>query len=304
MHLKSLITLTACSTFLVACSTTPNKTTEKPLEPIQFDEPQVSAPFYALNPENYNQPPEFETHLYQASLAPVQALKVKSDPNNPNSHEILLDKNRLLVPLINSQDKTMRYGVLAKQDELDVTDIDDFLNLLEGKARHYPAHFASAREQDGFERKLQQIIQQLDPLAANPNASYDVLMRAAKASGMARNLDMGDIYGPKALGYAKRLLAMKPNDPTISFWLGFGLAEGGGFKEGLPYLQTAMKAGIQEAYLSVANTYLYLDQKKNALTTLKNYKIKYPTESVVVDQLIKEIEAGKRYNVWQVQKSS
>jgi predicted Zn-dependent protease len=301
MKINTLIFLSIGSALLAACSSPPPNPVVS-VQPIIFEEPPVSAPFYALNPENYTKPPEFEVHLSQAALAPVQALRVKADPNNPQSQEIVLDKNRLLVPLLSSNHKNIRYGVLAQANELDVTEIDDFLNLLEGKARHYPAHFTSAKEQDGFSKKLQHLINQLDPLAANPDASYDVLIRAAKASGMARNLDMGDIYGPKALGYAKRLLAMQPNDPTTSFWLGFGLAEGGGFKEGLPYLKTAMAAGIQEAYLSAANTYLFMDQKKNAITTLKNYKVLNPSEAKIVDQLIKEIQAGQRYNVWQVVK--
>lgn len=302
MNVKPLMMLLSSSLVITACTTAPKKTIDTTPQAIQFQEPEVSSPFYALNPENYNLPPEFEVNLYKANAAPVQALRVKADANNPHSQEILLDKNRLLIPTINSADKSIRFGVLASAEELDVTDMDDFINLLEGKARHYPARFASSREQDGFARKLQQTIQQLDPLAANPQASYDILIRAAKASAMARNLDLGDIYGPKALGYSKRILAMKPNDPMTSFWLGFGLAEGGGFKEGLPYLKVAMDAGIQEAYLAAANTYLFMDQKKNAITTLKNYKIKNPSEAAVIDRLIQEIQAGQRYNVWQILK--
>ena len=42
-----------------------------------------------------------------------------------------------------------------------------------------------------------------------------------------------------------------------------------------------------------------MEQKKNAVTTLKNYKVKYPTESAIVDRLVTEIESGGRYNVWQ-----
>ena len=49
-----------------------------------------------------------------------------------------------------------------------------------------------------------------------------------------------------------------------------------------------------------ANNFLALSQKKNALQTLKNYKVKYPEEAEVADRLIQEIEKQGRYNVWQV----
>lgn len=305
MNLKHLIILGTGSLLLTACSTTPVKQTVKATpksEPIIFTEPAVSAPFYALNPNDYSQPPEFEINLHRAITAPVTKLQITSDPANPNVEKTILDKNRFIIPLIDNKDKALKFAVLAQDNELDVTDIDDFFNLLEGKARHYPVRFTSKREREAFETKLKTIMSTIDPLALKSNASYDILMRAAKASSMARNLDLGEQYGPKALSYAKRLLAMKPNDPTISFWLGFGLSEGGAFKEAMPYLKTAMDANIQEAHLSMANNYIYMEQKKNAVTTLKNYKIKYPNEAEVIDVLVKEIETGKRYNVWQVMK--
>lgn len=305
-HLKKLSVLSLSTLFLTACANGPisQKIAEKKEErskadePIVFAEPALSAPFYPLNPYDYTQPPEFEVNLYQASVAPVAAMQV-THPQKPEE-KILLDKNRFIIPLTGAKDKAMKFAVLAQDNEFDITEIDDFFNNLEGKARHYPVRFDSKREREGYIDRLKSIMNTLDPLALNSNASYDILMRAAKASSMARNLDMGEHHGPKALSYAKRLLAMKPKDPTISFWLGVGLSEGGAFKEALPYLNTAIDAGIQEAYLSMANNYIYMEQKKNAITTLKNYAIKYPLEKDVVNQLISEIESGKRYNVWQV----
>ena len=43
-----------------------------------------------------------------------------------------------------------------------------------------------------------------------------------------------------------------------------------------------------------------MEQKKNAIQTLKNYKIKYPQEAEVTDRLIEEIEKQGRWNVWQI----
>ena len=71
----------------------------------------------------------------------------------------------------------------------------------------------------------------------------------------------------------------------------------------MPYLDKAIKAGVQEAYLSSTNNYLGMEQKKNAVQTLKNYKVKYPDEAEVADRLIDEIQNMKRYNVWQTLKN-
>lgn len=307
-------TLLIATASLTACSTVspPTKETAVPVaptakpdnSPIVFTEPSVSAPFYALNPLDYTQPPEFEVNLYQAQTAPVNKLQVSAPASGDTAalNNTILDKNLMLVPTSNSNQKSLRFDVLPKDGELDVTAIDDFLNILEGKARHYPVRFTSIRERDGYTDRLKSIISTLDGAALRKDASYDVLLRAMKANTMARNMDLGEIYGPKALAYAKRLLTMNPQDPTVNFWLGFGLSEGGALKEAIPYLQAAMNGGVQEAHLSMANNYLYLEQNKNAITTLNNYKVKYPTEAAVVDQLVQGIQAGAVFNVWQTKK--
>ena len=70
----------------------------------------------------------------------------------------------------------------------------------------------------------------------------------------------------------------------------FLFIRGGGQKEAIPYLDKAIKQGVQEAYLSSANNFIGMEQKKNAIQTLKNYKVKYPEEAEVADRLIEEIE--------------
>ncbi len=53
------------------------------------------------------------------------------------------------------------------------------------------------------------------------------------------------------------------------FLFGFGLSEGGGQREAIPYLDKAIKGNVQEAYLAAANNYIAMEQKKNAIQTLK-----------------------------------
>lgn len=297
MTLKPLACTLIAVSLLSACSTTP-KEDPKPTSPIIFTEPELTPPFYALNPFNYDAPPPFEIALKQAAAQPVTKMEVnlQSDP----SKKVTLDVNKLIIPTVNSNARNLKFAVLAGENEIDVTEIDDFLQLVEGKARHYPPRFTERQERKGFEAKLKELTQQLDTLASRDNASFDVLIRAFKASVMARNLDLGSVYTTKSLTYAQRILKINKEDAEANFWFGFGLSEGGGQREAIPYLDKAMQAGVQEAYLSAANNYIAMEQKKNAIQTLKNYKIKYPQEAEVADRLIAEIEKQGRWNVWQI----
>ena len=295
MTLKPLALSILAATLVSAC-VAPPKQEVKP--PIVFTEPELSAPFYALNPFNYDAPPPFEINLQKAAAEPVTKMVV-TNPNDP-SKSITLDQNKLIVPTVNNNARSLKFAVLAGENEIDITEIDDFLQLVEGKARHYPPRFSERQERRGFEAKLKELTQQLDTLAANENASFDILMRAFKASVMARNLDLGSVYTTRSLNYAQRILKINQEDAEANFWFGFGLSEGGGHREAIPYLDKAMKAGVQEAYLSAANNYIAMEQKKNAVQTLKNYKSKYPQEAEVADRLIAEIEKQGRWNVWQV----
>lgn len=283
---------------LTACVTKDIKKPTGTKEPIIFTEPALSAPFYSYNPFNYNAPSAFEVELLQAAAQPVTKTVV-IDPNNP-SQKVTLDKNLLIIPTINNKSRSLKYAVMAENNELDVTEIDNLLQTIEGQARHYPPRYVNRQERRGLERKLKQTSTQLDALAANNNASYDVLLRAFKASVLGRNLDLGASYTTKSLNYAQRLLKIDKNDPEVNFWFGFGLSEGGGQREAIPYLDKAMNGGVQEAYLVSANNYLALEQKNSAIQMLNNYKIKYPQEAQVVDVLVKEIKTQNRWNVWQV----
>ena len=295
MMLKPLAVAVLAVSFLTACSSNPTKNNS---DTIVFTEPELTAPFYALNPFNYDAPPPFEINLKKAAAQPVTKMEVtrSDDP----SKKLVLDTNKLIIPTVNSKDRQLKFAVLAGDNEVDITEIDDFLQLVEGKARHYPPRFTERQERKGFELKLKEVTQQLDTLASKDNASFDVLVRAFKASVMARNLDLGSVYTTKSLAYAQRILKINQEDPEANFWFGFALSEGGGQREAMPYLDKAMKAGVQEAYLATANNYIAMGQKKNAVQTLNNYKLKSPQEAEVADRLINEIEKQGRWNVWQV----
>lgn len=300
MTLKPLAYSLIAASFLTACSSGPLSQQKSNTSPIIFTEPDLTPPFYALNPFDYAQPPAFELDLKKAAAQSVAKMEV-THPEDP-SRKLILDTNKLIIPTVNSKQRAMKYAVLAGNNEIDITSIDDFLQMVEGKARHYPPQFTDRMERKGFESKLKEVSAQLDSLAANNNASFDILIRAFKASVMGRNLDLGSSYTTKSLNYAQRILKINKDDPEANLWFGFSLSEGGGQREAIPYLDRAMKAGVQEAYLSAANNFIGMEQKKNAIQILKNYKVKYPEEAAVADRLITEIEKQNRYNVWQVLK--
>lgn len=306
MKFKVLATTLITASLLSACSTiTPSKnnnthTTASKAEaqqPVIFKEPELPKPFYALNPSDYDAPSKFEIDLKKADAQPVTKMVVTSQQDP--SKTVTLDVNHLIIPTIDAKKPEMTYAPLAGQNQLDVTAIDDFIQMVEGQARHYPPQFTSKNVRRGFENKLRQVSQELDKYAAKDNASYDILLRAFKTSVLARNLDLGPQFTTKSLTYGQRLLKITPNDPLVNFWFGFNLSEGGGQREAIPYLDKAIKGGVQEAYLSAANNYLYLEHNKNAITTLRNYKLKYPEETQVVERLIKEIQTQGRTNVWE-----
>lgn len=305
MNFKPLALTLLAATALTACSTGSIKNTiggsgAKQNDPIIFTEPDLSPAFYALNPFSYDQPPVFELELQKAAAAPLTKMEV-TDPQN-SSNKLILDTNKLIIPTINNKQRSMKYAVLAGENEIDITSIDEFLLLVEAKARHYPPQFSDRNERRGFERRLREVSTQLDSLATDKDASFDVLIRAFKASVLGRNLDLGSAYTSKSLNYAQRILKLNKDDPEANLWFGFSLSEGGGQREAIQYLDRAIKANVQEAYLSSVNNYLGLEQKKNAIQTLRNYKVKFPQEAEIADRLIEEIQKQNRYNVWQVMK--
>ena len=148
MNFKPLALLVLSTSFLTACGTTPVKK-EKATEPFVFKEPDPTPPFYALNPVKYDAPPSFEVAIKDASAQPVTKMVVslQGDPSKSTTLEL----NKLIVPTIDQKQRNMKYAVLAGDNEVDVTEIDDFLQLVEGKARHYPPRFTERQERKGYE---------------------------------------------------------------------------------------------------------------------------------------------------------
>lgn len=66
----------------------------------------------------------------------------------------------------------MKYAVLAGENEIDITSIDDFLQMVEGKARHYPPQFTDRQERKGFESKLREVSAQLGSIGCKSKCLF------------------------------------------------------------------------------------------------------------------------------------
>ena len=181
--------------------------------------------------------------------------------------------------------------------QLDVSVLDDFITYATPMARHYPPVFSSRTERYNTTERLKSLTAWIESYAQNPNASYEVLLRAAKLNAMGRNLDLGSDYAVRAGNYIAR--AVRLNDTAeANFLYGAMLAEGGGFKEGAKYLEKAEKMGYLEATQSLAQADLLDDKKDRAIQRLTEFKAKNP-DNPYIDEQLRIVNSGKYY-IWDI----
>ncbi len=111
MMFKPLAYTMLAASVLTACSPLPVKENKQSTQPYVFTEPDISPPFYSLNPFNYDAPPAFEVALKEAAAQPVTKMVVKrsDDP----TQTIVLDVNKLIVPTIKNNTRSMKYAALV-----------------------------------------------------------------------------------------------------------------------------------------------------------------------------------------------
>ena len=193
--------------------------------------------------------------------------------------------------------------ILIDQDnrgnqQIDVSLLDDFIEDVSPNARHYPPNFPNRTQRYNAREKIKVLSEWIDPYAKAPNASYDVLIRAAKLNGMGRNLDLGTDFAIRGSQYVDRAIKSKSDSGEANFLYGMMLAEGGGFKEGQKYLDRAVALGYTEAEQSLAQSDLLSDRRSQALDRLRRLQQQYPNNNVITQQ-IKLIEDGKFY-IWDI----
>ncbi|MDO5768192.1 MAG: hypothetical protein Q4P13_01695 [Psychrobacter sp.] len=182
--------------------------------------------------------------------------------------------------------------------QIDVSLLDDFIEDVSPNVRHYPPNFPNRSQQYNTREKVKVFTQWIEPYASAPNASYEVLLRAAKLNAMGRNLDLGSDYAIRASTYVANAIGRQPNSAEANFLYGMMLTEGGGFKEGKKYLDKAVSLGYTEAEQSLAQSDLLSDNRSGALERLRSLKARLPNDPIL-DQQIKIVEDGKFY-IWDI----
>lgn len=178
-------------------------------------------------------------------------------------------------------------------ETVDVGKIDHMLNYLLEHAGNYPPRFADREERKIAAAEVRTLIEQVDQYAIHPNASFEVLLRAIQLNQIGRNLDLGVSTAIKAGVYMRRAIALNPDDPRANYWYGTMLVEGGGIKEGIPYLNRAVSLGYKPAYLVLAQAYLHLERREFALKALQSYYEAEPTQQEWTAAVTDKVRAGK-----------
>lgn len=187
------------------------------------------------------------------------------------------------------------------QDKIDVTLIDDFIDDISPNARHYPPNFPNRTTEYLAGENLKYISNWLEPYASANDASFDIVLRAAKINAMARNLNLGTEYTQRAGNHMAKIVKLQPSSNEANFLYGMMISEAGGFKEGQVYLEKAAQGGYLEAEQSLAQTELLMDNKAGALTRLRSLATKHPNNTQIAQQLA-IVENGGFY-IWNIKDS-
>ena len=179
---------------------------------------------------------------------------------------------------------------------MDVTLIDEFINDVSPNVRNYPPNFPSRTAEYITTENIKHLSDWIEPHAAAPDASFDVVLRAAKLNGMARNLNLGTTYTLRAGTHMQKALQLIPDDMEANYLFGMMLSETGAFKEGRKYLDKAVSLGSIDAEQSIAQADLLGDNRSAALKRLRDLAAKHPDNAQLTEQ-INIVENGGYY-IW------
>lgn len=178
----------------------------------------------------------------------------------------------------------------------DVTLMDEFINDVLPNVRNYPPNFPNRTAEYVTSENIKYLSDWIEPHATAPDASFEVVLRAAKLNGMARNLNLGTAYTLRAGTHMQKALQMKPDDIEANYLFGMMLSETGAFKEGRKYLDKAVSLGSIDAEQSIAQADLLADNRKAALKRLHDLAVKHPNNAQLKEQI--QIVENGGYYIW------
>ncbi len=243
-----------------------------------------------------------------AGIAPTMRGELTTPIHHTNAVN-LLDQPVMGVPSINANVSNINRiaTVIINANKsgttrLDVSLIDDFIESVSPNARHYPPNFPNRTAEFVTSENIKYLSDWLEPYASANDATFDIILRAAKINGMARNLNIGTDYTQRANKYMAKAINLAPNDAEANFLYGMMISEGGGFTEGQKYLQKAAKLGYLEAEQSLAQAELLADNHAGALSRLKALQSKHPTHAQIAEQ-VRIVENGGYY-IWNIKNNN
>ena len=243
-----------------------------------------------------------------AGIAPTMRGELTTPIHHTNAVN-LLDQPVMGVPSINANVSNINRiaTVIINANKsgttrLDVSLIDDFIESVSPNARHYPPNFPNRTAEFVTSENIKYLSDWLEPYASANDATFDIILRAAKINGMARNLNISTDYTQRANKYMAKAINLAPNDAEANFLYGMMISEGGGFTEGQKYLQKAAKLGYLEAEQSLAQAELLADNHAGALSRLKALQSKHPTHAQIAEQ-VRIVENGGYY-IWNIKNNN
>jgi tetratricopeptide (TPR) repeat protein len=174
---------------------------------------------------------------------------------------------------------------------VDVKLIDRVVDDLAAHAKDYPPQFRGQEEKSRAERDAKTLAAIFDKLTADKGASAELLLKAAFVDGIAHNLDIPGAAEKAAQNY-DRVLTRTPENPQANLNFGIFLAGVGKQKESLPYLEKALKLGLDDAKYTLGLVYMALGDKEKAIEFLEGYGKTHPQDPRP-EVLIGAIKSGR-----------
>ena len=240
----------------------------------------------------------------QSTISPAMRGEITTTIKNSNAAN-LLTNTVAGVPTISATIsnpqivKTITIPAATKgETRIDVTLIDDFLEDVAPNARHYPPNFPNRTTEHFTGENIKHLSDWIEPFASASDAHFEVVLRAAKINGMARNLNIGETYSLRANNHMAKAIKLQPNHAEANFLYGMMISEAGGFNEGKKYLDKASSLGYVEAEQSLAQADILADKKELARSRLVKLQEKNPSNTQITEQ-IKIIDNGGYY-IWKI----
>lgn len=132
MMFKFLVVVVFVVLFLIVCSLNLMKNNSDIIVFIEFE---LIVLFYVFNLFNYDVLFLFEINLKKVVVQFV--IKMEVICFDDLFKKMVLDINKLIILIVNSKDCQLKFVVLVGDNEVDIIEIDDFLQLVEGKVCYY-----------------------------------------------------------------------------------------------------------------------------------------------------------------------